>query len=133
MTPETSPPIDNKNDLLNASLGTAEPPRLEPKEVTITSVDLENNDKFKTLQLVLMVLHPDKTEPIQIYRLEYIKAKKVKDVGMTVYFDNEGKVLKTSGIGELMRITGATSLKDLVGKKIQTELNKEGFLILKAH
>ena len=123
------------NAKLDTPIGTEEAVKLEPKPVKVTSIEVEQH-KFgdrEADQLVVMVKHPDKQEPFQIYNVSYQKGKIIKTVGFTIYYDSTGKILKGTAIAELLRTMNCDTIRKLIGKEIQTVMSEKNYLALKAY
>lgn len=119
---------------LDIGVGTEES-KLGAKDVEIVEVSIApaTFSGKQVDQLVVMAQHPDKLEPIRLYSIVYRKDKNIKTVGTTIYKDSQGKISKNTAIAELLRTAKAETLRDLKGKKIQTELDDNGYLVIKAY
>lgn len=125
-----------KDQKLNTEVGTEEGGvKLEAKPVKVISLDIapqEFNGK-PSEQLIVMVKHPDKPEPFQIYSVSYLKGTAIKSVGFTIYYDSQGKLLKGTAIAEVLRLYNLKTIKDLLNKDLQTVMNTKGYLSVKAY
>lgn len=126
--------MDNKQ-ALDVGVGDEEAVRLSAKPVEITSIDITQHtfaDK-PTDQLVVMAKHPDKQEPLQIFQIAYQKGSAIKSVGMSLYYDSKGKILKGTAVAELLKVTNSSTPRELIGKQVPTIATQKGFLAFKAY
>ena len=125
-----------ENQKLNIGIGSEKSASLEAKPVAIVGLDITQKEFAgkQTDQLVVMVKHPDKEEPFQMYSVAYQKGSSIKTVGFTLYYDSKGQLLQNTAPAELLRIYNVKVLNELVGKTIPTvlQLNKS-YLALKAY
>ena len=127
--------MDN-NQKLEIGVGTEDGgQKLEAKPVKVISLDVTAHtfNSKPSDQLVVMVKHPDKPEPFQIYNVNYQKGNSIKTVGFTLYYDSTGKLLKNTAPAEMLRVFNVTMLKDLIGKELPTVINTKGYLSIKAY
>lgn len=127
--------MDNKDLKLSVGVGTEEGGKLEAKPVKVVGLDVQPHDfnGKSSDQLVVMVEHPDKPKPFQLYSVSYQKGNAIKSVGFTLYYDSEGKLLKGTAPAEVLRIFNLPNLKAMEGKEFPTVVNAKGFLALKAY
>lgn len=125
----------DKDQALNAGVGTEVSQKLTAKPVKIVSVDITTKDFSgkPSDQLVVMCRHPDKPEPFQMYNVSYKKGQVIKTVGLTLYWDSKGQIMQGTGPAELLRLNNVAKLKDLEDKEIPTEVSSKGFLAFKAY
>lgn len=125
----------DKDQILNLGIGTEAAAKLEAKPVKIVSLDTQPHDfgGKNTDQLIVMVVHPDKPEPFQIYNVSYQKGNVIKTVGFSLYYDSKGQLLQGTAPAELMRTYKISNLGQLQGMSIPTVMSPKGFLSLKAY
>lgn len=125
----------DKDQALNAGVGTETSVKLTAKPVKIVSLDVQAKDfQGKSAdQLVVMCKHPDKPEPFQMYSVSYKKGQVIKTVGLTLYYDSKGQLMQGTGPAELLRLNNLATLRDLMDKEIPTEISSKGFLAFKAY
>lgn len=125
----------DKDQALNAGIGTEVSTKLTAKPVKIVSLDVQPKtfSGKSSDQLVVMCKHPDKEEPFPMYNLSYKKGQSIKTVGLTLYYDSKGQLMQGTGPAELLRVNNLAALKDLLDKEIPTELSEKGFLAFKAY
>lgn len=124
------------NQKLNIGVGNEDGgQKLEAKNVKVVSLDITSHtfNGKPSDQLVVMVKHPDKPEPFQIYNVSYQKGTSIKAVGFTLYYDSTGKLLKNTAPAEVLRIFNLGTLSDMIGKELPTVINSKGFLSIKAY
>lgn len=110
-------------------------PQLEAKKVKV--VDLEERKvKFgekESLKLVLKVVHPDGAVEMEIGKVTYLKQKKIKEGGLWLSKDKDGKIPFNSAVAHLMRYYKISKVNELIGKEIETASDDNGFIIAKAY
>lgn len=126
--------MDN-DQKLSIGAGTEEGSKLNAKPIKVISVNIEPHDfnGKPSDQLVVMVKHPDKPEPFQMYNITYQKGTTLKSVGFTIYYDSKGLLLKGTAPAEILRIFNLPNLKAMVDKEFPTIINAKGFLTIKAY
>lgn len=124
-----------KDQILGLGIGTEESTKLEAKPCKVVSLDITQKEWSgkPSDQLVVMVKHPDKAEPFQLYNVAYQKGSSIKTVGFTLYYDSKGELMQGTAPAEVLKVYNLRCLKDLVGKDINTILSAKGFLALKAY
>ena len=95
----------------------------------------ENKSKTKPVghKLVLLCKHPDKEELVKISEMVMIAGKTIKTSTMWINADEKGDVEKGSIIATLLEKYQAKTVNDLEGKTLQTELDENKFLAIKAY
>lgn len=126
------------SDELNIGIGTKEPVTLKPAKVQILEakiVPVPPSGKMRKegQKVVCLIKHPDKADPVEISGAKIIKGMKIQESGLWLNKDEDGKIAKNSPLAALMQKCGATTLKDLVGKSLETEHNMNGFLCFKMY
>jgi len=124
------------SDWINAGMGEKTAESLTPKDCEIK--DLEKKEVSKNGEkigdkLVLKVKHPDKDEPLSLSKAKYEKNGKIETTGLWIKTDGSGNIPYFSGVAFLMRHYNVQSLKDLVGKTINTTTDSNGYLTVKAY
>lgn len=84
-------------------------------------------------KLVLLCKHPDKEELIKISELVFVAGKTLKTSTMWINIDEDGNIQKGSIIANLLDKYQAKNVNELVGKTLQTELDENKFLAVKAY
>jgi hypothetical protein len=84
-------------------------------------------------KLVLLCKHPDKKDQIKISEISFIVGKTVKTSTIWINVDTDGNIQKGSTIAVLLEKAQANSVNDLEGKTLQTELDANNFLAIKAY
>lgn len=118
----------------NKKVGSELPP-IGAKPVSIMSyeeVEITSNDKVIGTKLVLRVNHPEVGE-IEISKVRYEKAKKLKESGIWLNLDKDGNIPFNSALAEFLRHYKFSSIADMKDKIIETVADEGGFLIAKAY
>jgi len=123
--------MENENKL-ETGIGTKEAEKLEAKKVKVENVEIrtvkENMEKA-----VLVVKHPDKDEPIEISAVKYEKDGKLKVTGLWYKTDEDELIQKGSALAIMLGFYSVNTLKELVGKEVETVLDDKGYLSIKAY
>jgi len=123
--------MENENKL-ETGIGTKEAEKLEAKKVKVENVEIrtvkENMEKA-----VLVVKHPDKDEPIEISAVKYEKDGKLKVTGLWYKSDEDKLIQKGSALAIMLGFYSVNTLKELVGKEVETVLDDKGYLSIKAY
>lgn len=127
----------NQEDRLKKPVGDIEVEKLEAKKITVLSVTIETQKK-KTGEVVgemahFKCKHPDKDDPIDVSKVQYLKNKKVTESGLWYGEDKEGNIQKGSALAQVINHYKAKDLESFVGQELETELNESGYLSIKAY
>lgn len=120
---------------------------LEPKPVVVLSKEAEpifkkgtspeekasGNAKQVGRKLVLVCKHPDKEEPIKISEMVFVAGKTIKTSTIWINVDVDGNIEKGSNIAILLEKYQVPNVNALEGKTLQTELDENKFLAIKAY
>lgn len=115
---------------------------LQPKPVVVQGKLAEpvlgkagskNAGKEVGKKLSLICKHPDKEEPIKISELIFVAGKTVKTSTMWINIDADGNIQKGSMVALLLEKYHAPTVNDLIGETLQTELDENKFLAIKAY
>jgi hypothetical protein len=119
---------------LETEIGTKEPEKqvLKPAKVKIVNVEVIPVEKAKGEKAVFEVKHPDKEETIKISAASYLEGREVVTFGTWYSLDKEGKLQKGTALTVLLNKISAKSLKDAIGKEVDTEMNGK-YLAFKAY
>ena len=120
---------------LEKPIGTTEPKNksLPPKKVKIVKCEIIEVGEKKNKKVNCSVLHPDhKDGTITISSVAYLRDKKVICTGLWYNLDKEDLIQMGSALAVFMEATGAKTIKELEGKEVDTELEKN-FLCFKAY
>lgn len=110
---------------------------LTAKPVTI--LDYEEKEvrdaKGKAIgtKLVLICQHPDTDKTVDISQLKYLNNLKVVKTGLWVNRDLDGKIPYNSAVANLLRFTKKAIVRELVNTTIETVLDDNGYLVIKAY
>ena len=108
--------------------------RLEAKDVRIkevkeVEVELQQGKRSK---MVLVVEHPDLPE-MEISKVKYLRDNKITESGLWLTEDKDGAIPYQSAVANLLRHCKVSTIKDLKGLEIKTDLDEKGFVIAKAY
>lgn len=118
---------------LETGIGTREKMSLKPEKVKIVKVQINEVGEKKTKKVVFTVKHPAKEETIEISKIKYEKNKKLRIVGSWYSLDDDGLIQKDSATAFLLRYCSVSKLKELEGKEVNTDIDDDGFLCMKAY
>ena len=125
------------NDILEKGVGNIEMTSLKPAPVVITGMRIDSKEKNgKHIGNIVKFIckHPEKDELIEIGQVKYLKNDTVKYSGTWINFDEEQNIQKGSAVAILLDFCKVANLKELDGKTdVQTDMDKNGFLCLKAY
>jgi len=102
-------------------------------EPVLGKKDGKNAGKEVGKKLVLICKHPDRTEPIKISTLVFISGKTVKSSTIWINTDEDGNIQKGSTVACLLDKYQVKNVNELEGKTLQTELDENKFLAIKAY
>jgi len=121
-----------EQDFLNKPIGTRESVKLKPAELTIKEVTVEPVPGEKELKKVVChCLHPAKpNETIKISSVRWIITDKVKTMGLWLQVDEDGNIQKDSALAALLTKLDSKTLKELEGKKCNSDLDGK-YLVFK--
>lgn len=130
---------DTPEDILNKKVGTIEKPSIKPAIVKIASVVVKTKKSDGTPMKIpaasVLVMHPDKEEPLAISKITYLDGKTLKTAGLWVQLDENKEIQKGSAIDRLLTYLKKDSLSLLEGITIDTVQESEDskYLSLKAY
>jgi|PlaIllAssembly_1097288.scaffolds.fasta_scaffold00014_51 hypothetical protein len=129
-------------DIFSKGIGNKEQKSLEAKPVVVQGKIVEpvlgkaggkNAGKEVGKKLVLICKHPDRQEPVSIASIVIVSGKTIKNSTLWVNLDEEGNLQKGSPIAILLQKYGASTLNELDGKVLQTEVDESKFLTIKGY
>lgn len=129
-------------EIFNKKIGDKEVKPLDAKPVDILGFVVEsvtgkkgtkNAEREVGKKLVLLCKHPDKDEQIKISSITSIVNKSLKSMTLWVNLDEDDNIQKGSTIAILLNHFKVGMIKDLEGKKVDTELDESKFLTIKAY
>ena len=118
---------------LNVPIGTEEAKKLEPKQVKIVEVRVEEVGNKGAKKVVCDVKHPDNENTIQISSIKYENKGKLASVGLWVNKDSENKLRKGSTLVYFLNTMGAKTIAELKDKDCATTTDEQGYLTFKAY
>ena len=124
-------------DLGNLEIG-EDRPQISAKSCLVTNYKIEmikdSTNKEIGNKLTLIVEHPDVDgKTIDISGLKYEQNGKIKQSGLWVKSDQDGKLPYKSAVANLLRFLRKKTIKDIVGEQINTILDENGYLLIKAY
>lgn len=130
-------------DLFSKGIGTKEHTKaLDAKPVVIAGMKSEpvigkvggkNAGKEVGKKMILFCKHPDREEAININQMVFVDGKTVKTSTIWVDLDEDGLIAKGSHIARILQKYSLSSLKELEGKTVQTEVGENKFLAIKVY
>lgn len=130
-------------DIFSKGIGNKEGQKsLQPKSVLVQGklaesvmgkVGSKNAGKEVGKKLTLICKHPDKEETIKISELIFVSGKTVKTSTMWINVDEDGNIQKGSIIANLLEKYQVPNVNALEGKTLQTALDENNFLAIKAY
>jgi len=132
-----------EEDIFSKGIGNKEGQKsLNPKPVLVQGKVAEsvlgkagskNAGKEVGKKLVLICKHPDKEEAVKISSMSFIAGKTVKSSTMWINIDEDGNIQKGSTVAVLLEKAKVNSINELDGKTLDTELDENKFLVIKAY
>lgn len=135
---ETNNQNVNEESWQTAGIGTKEIQKLKPapcKVLGVGKISLANKKKPGKMieKIVFKCEYPGRESPIEFSDCELISNKEVV-IRPTWYFEDEDRnIQQGSTLASILLFYNAHSLKDMVGKTVQTALDAKGYLCLKAY
>lgn len=129
-------------DIFNKKVGNKEFKSLDAKPVLVLGFVVEsvlgkkgskNDGKEVGKKLVILCKHPDREEQVKISSVVSIVGNAVKNATLWVNLDEDGNIQKGSSIDLLLGKNKVGTLKELEGKTIETALDENKFLVIKAY
>jgi hypothetical protein len=102
-------------------------------ESVMGKIGTKNAGKEVGKKLSLICKHPDKEETIKISSMVFISGKSVKSSTMWINVDEDGNIQKGSTVALLLEKYQLPNVNALDGKTLQTELDENNFLAIKAY
>lgn len=84
-------------------------------------------------KLVIICKHPDRDEPVNISSMTFIAGKSVKTSTMWINVDEDGNIEKGSSLAILLQRYNKSTIKELEGTELITELDESKFLAIKCY
>jgi hypothetical protein len=124
-----------KQELLDREIG-EDKPMLTAKAVKVVEISWETvTNQGKTLgeKVRLECKHPDSNENIQIGGCKYIINSQVKQSGLWLKLDSDGLISGRSALAVMLRHYGKKTLSALKGTTVNTEVDDNGYLLVRAY
>ena len=125
---------------LDKAIGTKEREKLTASDVIVETVLIEEHPTKKGGKVKIVTFgakHPQQEEPI---RLSNIKIKivqgnneTIKKDGIWYREDEDGLIQKDCNTAILMNYYSVTNLKSFIGQILHTELDAQGYLVIKCY
>ncbi|MFA6190638.1 MAG: hypothetical protein WC711_04000 [Candidatus Staskawiczbacteria bacterium] len=132
----------SEEDILTKKIGNKEFKSLSAKpvivlgetvEIVLGKVGTKNAGKEVGKKLVLICKHEEREEPVKLSSIVSIVGKTVKSSTLWINLDEDKNIQKGSMIDVLLDKYKVETIKDLEGKKLDTELDENKFLVIKAY
>lgn len=107
--------------------------KLEPAKVKIVKVIIETIEKAKANKAIFEVKHPSSEDTIKISAVSVLQDKKIKTIGTWISTDKENNLQKGTALAVFLDKIGVKSLRESIGKEINTESNEDGYLVFIAY
>ena len=124
-------------NLKTVKIGTKETPKLTAKDCIVQNVDTVFVEKAKNNKAVFSLKHPDADEPLNVSSAVIMRERKDKkeivSSGTWMSLDIDNQLDKNSATSHVLRTYGATSLIEMIGKSVKTEVDSSGYLAIKAY
>ena len=124
----------DKNGIGDVGIG-EDVPQLAPKRCMVVGSEVRlvgEGTKKQSEKIVLKLRHPDRDE-IEISAVKYLKGDSLKESGIWLHKDTSGKIPFRSALAALLRHYNCRKLNELVGREVDTLLDGNGYLIIKAY
>ena len=113
-------------------------PQIEPKRVLIEDYRIEDvktkAGKEIGKKLILVTQHPDITDrKIEVSGTKYLVGEKVKESGLWINRDSEGKIPYRSAVACMLRFLKKLTIAELKGEQVDTAIAENGYLLIKAY
>lgn len=125
--------MNKTQEELEKGIGTKEAETLEPTKVKIENIEIEEVGEKKNKKAVFEVKHPDREETIKISKIKYERNKRLRIVGSWYSLDEDELIQKGSALAVLMNKLKAKTLKDMIGREPETDVDDDGYLCIKAY
>lgn len=129
--------MEQEKNLKLIGIGTKESAKLDAKDCEVVNVETELVEKAKCNKVVFYLKHPDKEEHLKVSSIFILKQRKdtkeIKSLASWVSLDSDGLFQKDSAVAICLRYYNSNNLSEIVGKKVHTELDAQGYLGIKAY
>lgn len=123
-------------NLLTIGIGNKPKEKLKAIKCEVIKVETEYIEKAKINKAIFYLKHPDKDE-VKISAVTLLKQKKDKkeivSYATWINLDKESKFEMESPLAQLLRFYEVSNLSEMVGKKVDTESDNEGYLTIRAY
>ena len=124
------------NAKLKVGIGTKEQEQLKPAKVIGIASSLETvktGDKVIGDKVTIICKHPDRSEPIHLSSVKYLKKDKLKTSALWFNLDEDDKIVKNSALAIWMRHNNLETLENIDKKEFETIDDESGYLCFKAY
>ena len=118
---------------LETPIGNKEPETLKAEKVKVVDIKIEPVGEKKMDKVVFTCKHPAREENITISKVKYVRNDKIQVSGSWFTLDEDKKLQKGSAVVKLLNFYAVNILVDLIGKELETDVDSEGYLCLKAY
>ena len=126
--------MEEQKTILETEIGTIEKEmtQLEPKNVKIVRILVENIEKAKSDKVIFECEHPDAEKTIKISSVSYIEGNQVATTGTWVNLDKDNKIQKGSALALLMNWAKVEKVTAMANQDMVTCLEGK-YLAFKAY
>jgi len=96
-------------------------------------VDVQKDGKDIGKKLVLKIKHPINNNVVDISGVKYVIGDKIKETGLWINIDKEGKISYRSALANMMRHYKVNAICNMLNVVIETVVGENGYLIVKAY
>ena len=124
--------MENQEEL-KIGIGDEEVQRLQPEDVKIENVRIEEVGSKGAKKLVCEVLHPAAEGTINISEVKYENNGQLKESGLWLNKDSQGLIRKGSALAVLLTFKNSANISELKDKVVSTALDSKGYLCFKCY
>lgn len=124
---------ETNSDPLNKPIGTEENTIKPAAQLEILDVKVIEVGEKKFKKVEVSVKHPAVENAVKLSSAKYERKGNLAISGLFLNLDSEGNIQKGSAVAELMKYLSCATLAEMKGKKIDTVLDNNQYLCLKAY
>ena len=129
---------ENQQELGDIGIGTKDSQTLQAKPVQVQGFRIDPVKKKESgeevgQKVVLICKHPDKDDSIELSKTKYVRGDNLNLAGLWFNKDDDGLIPKSSALAQTMSNYSVSKLNEFENTEIQTELDKNGYLVVKAY
>lgn len=124
-------------DKLDKPIGTKQSSALSPIPVQVVSVAVEpvkkKSGEVVGDKVVLSVAHAEADDLVALSSVQYLNKKSIKQAALWYSEDSDGNIAKNSALASAMQFYKCNTIRDFTEKILSTELDDNGYLIIRAY